>query len=89
MELTMTNSFGFCELNDQEMLMVDGGGMLEWASVVGGAYSLAYAACDVAVKAKVAGVVVTAIASNPVVGVTALIVGAVSLGVGIYTAVNS
>ena len=25
MELTMTNNFGFCELNDQEMMMVDGG----------------------------------------------------------------
>ena len=25
MELTMTNSFGFCELNEQEMMMVDGG----------------------------------------------------------------
>lgn len=25
MELTMINSFGFCELNEQEMMMVDGG----------------------------------------------------------------
>lgn len=25
MELTMTNSFGFCELNEQEMMEVDGG----------------------------------------------------------------
>ncbi|MCD7730094.1 MAG: hypothetical protein LUI05_01180 [Oscillospiraceae bacterium] len=29
MELTMTNSFGFCELNEQEMMMVDGGGIAE------------------------------------------------------------
>lgn len=27
MELTMTNSLGFCELNEQEMMMVDGGNM--------------------------------------------------------------
>ena len=26
MELTMTNSFGFCELNENELMMVDGGG---------------------------------------------------------------
>lgn len=26
MELTMINSFGFCELNENEMMMVDGGG---------------------------------------------------------------
>lgn len=25
MELTMTNNFGFCELNENEMMMVDGG----------------------------------------------------------------
>ncbi|MGN0606783.1 MAG: class IIb bacteriocin, lactobin A/cerein 7B family [Oscillospiraceae bacterium] len=25
MDLTMTNNFGFCELNEQEMMMVDGG----------------------------------------------------------------
>lgn len=25
MELTMTNNFGFCELNENEMIMVDGG----------------------------------------------------------------
>lgn len=24
MKLTITNSFGFCELNEQEMMMVDG-----------------------------------------------------------------
>lgn len=25
MELTMTNNFGFCELNENEMMLVDGG----------------------------------------------------------------
>lgn len=25
MELTMTNSFGFCELNEQEMMLLNGG----------------------------------------------------------------
>ncbi len=29
MELTMTNNFGFCELNENEMMMVDGGGIAE------------------------------------------------------------
>lgn len=29
MELTMTNSFGFCELNEQEIMMVDGGVKVE------------------------------------------------------------
>lgn len=29
MELTMTNNFGFCELNENEMMVVDGGGMAE------------------------------------------------------------
>lgn len=28
MELTMTNNFGFCELNENEMMAVDGGGTL-------------------------------------------------------------
>ena len=28
MELTMTNNFGFCELNENEMMMVNGGGLL-------------------------------------------------------------
>ena len=27
MELTMTNNFGFCELNEQETMAVDGGGL--------------------------------------------------------------
>lgn len=41
MELTMTNSFGFCELNEQEMMMVDGGvngkavGAIAFGAVVG------------------------------------------------------
>lgn len=30
MELTMTNNFGFCELNENEMLMVDGGTDWGW-----------------------------------------------------------
>ncbi len=34
MELTMTNSFGFCELNEQEMMMVDGGGPVTFFSGV-------------------------------------------------------
>ena len=34
MELTMTNSFGFCELNEQEMMAVDGG--VNWGNVVCG-----------------------------------------------------
>lgn len=34
MELTMTNSFGFCELNELEMMMVDGGGILECAGLL-------------------------------------------------------
>ena len=25
MELTMTNGFGFCELNENEMMLIDGG----------------------------------------------------------------
>lgn len=29
MELTMTNNFGFCELNENEMMMVDGGVKVE------------------------------------------------------------
>ena len=28
MELTMTNSFGFCELNEQETMAVDGGSIV-------------------------------------------------------------
>ena len=34
MELTMTNNFGFCELNENEMMMVDGG--RDYWGVVGG-----------------------------------------------------
>lgn len=29
MELTMTNNFGFCELDENEMMMVDGGVKVE------------------------------------------------------------
>lgn len=37
MELTMTNNFGFCELNENEMMMVDGGGLAEgFMTAVGG-----------------------------------------------------
>ena len=42
MELTMTNNFGFCELNEKEMMMVDGG-IVPWlvvAVAVGGAMLL-------------------------------------------------
>ncbi len=31
MELTMTNNFGFCELNENEMMIVDGGGVWQTA----------------------------------------------------------
>ena len=41
MELTMTNSFGFCELNENEMMIVDGGWIgLEYADPLkAGAYA--------------------------------------------------
>lgn len=41
MELTMTNNFGFCELNENEMMMVDGG--LSVGQCVG--LTVAIAAC--------------------------------------------
>lgn len=34
MELTMTNNFGFCELNENEMLEVEGGGPVTFFSGV-------------------------------------------------------
>ncbi len=53
MELTMTNGFGFCELNENEMMMVDGGwdGAM-WAKgvfqvVAGGAILAGTAICAV------------------------------------------
>lgn len=53
MELTMTNNFGFCELNENEMMMVDGG-LDGWMLARG----LGQAALGIAVCA--ASVVVTA-----------------------------
>lgn len=42
MELTMTNSFGFCELNENEMMMIDGGSKeaAQAIMIIGGAVLL-------------------------------------------------
>lgn len=43
MELTMTNSFGFCELNENEMMMVDGGSAVGIASATFGIIAIGHA----------------------------------------------
>lgn len=60
----MTNSFGFCELNKNEMMMVDGGGWSQALAAFGGAICFGLAPV-VGVVAGIGGSVV----GTPVVGV--------------------
>lgn len=43
MELTMTNNFVFCELNENEMMMVDGGSWGDAALAFGGIIAISWA----------------------------------------------
>ena len=42
MELTVTDNFSFCELNENEMMMVDGGNMGTAMAAFGGAIAIAW-----------------------------------------------
>lgn len=90
MELTMTNNFGFCELNENEMMMIDGGSVLDWAMAAASAYGLAITIVG-AIGTTTAACAATcaAVAATPVVLATAIVCGAASLGYGVYCAVNN
>ncbi len=81
MELTMTNSFGFCELNEQEMMMVDGG--ISWNDVGITVSGVAGGYIGGKIGAKVGAAIGTAIApgAGTVIGT---IVGA-GVAVALYT----
>ena len=63
MELTMTNSFGFCELNENEMMVVDGGAITTdfckatVSITVGAAASYGVAKLGVSIGGKVGAVI--------------------------------
>lgn len=71
MELTMTNSFGFCELNEQEMMMVDGGGMSQTLAAFGGIICMGFTPV-IGIAAGIGGSVV----GTPLVGICAGITAA-------------
>lgn len=91
MELTMTNSFGFCELNEQEMMMVDGG-ISVWAgigltvAIVGCAWAapigLAVGVAAIEAGAAVAAGVGAGVATGGAIGLTSA--GLVGKITGLY-----
>lgn len=89
MELTMTNNFGFCELNENEMMMVDGGGFFGALVGTGAGIGSAYMAATSITGAVVSGLgmpaattavsVATCAASGPVGWI--LLGGAAAIGI--------
>ena len=74
MELTMTNNFGFCELNENEMMTVDGGGF--WGAIAAGLM-------------KVGAAVGSAVGIGAIGGIILVGVCVVAVGVAIYAGCNS
>ncbi|WP_054742625.1 hypothetical protein [Cellulosilyticum ruminicola] len=71
----------FCELNDLEMLMIDGGANIaDYAAAVGGVYS---AAVSVGAMGWV-GATAAAVCTAPVVAGSAAVVGVLCAGYGVY-----
>ena len=90
MELTMTNSFGFFELNENEMMMVDGGSALDWGMAAAGVYGAAVGVIAVVGMTTAAcAATCAAIAATPAVAVTAAICGVATAGYGIYCSIKS
>lgn len=79
MEFTMTNNFGFCDLNESEMMLVDGGGTVANAIICGacavaaGALGLAIAGpVGAAVAAKIGGVAGSVVCAGINIGVSCI-----------------
>ncbi len=82
MELTMTNSFGFCELNENEMMMVDGGATVGEAIVgTAGVVSLVGVAPTAALVAAL-GIFTApaAVVAAPLIAVGSAIFGVCAIG---------
>ena len=82
----MALSMGMFEaLEYDEMLAIDGGGIMDWASATAGAFAVGVGVCGLA-AGKVA--VCAAIASNPVVVGAGIVCGVVAAGYGVYKGVT-
>lgn len=80
----------FCDLSENELELIDAGGLLDWAAAVGGVYSTAVGVLTVVGQSTVAcAATCAAIASAPVVATTAVVAGVACTGYSIYCAINS
>ena len=78
-------NYGFCELSQMEMELIDAGGLLDWAAAVGGIYGAAVSVMGYLGTTTLACAgTCAAIAGAPVVAGTAAVSGVLGAGYGVY-----
>ena len=85
MDATLELRNGFCEMTQDELRVIDAGGLLSWAAAIGGVYSAVIGVIGYLGTTSLAcAATCAAIAGAPIVAGSAAIVGIITAAYGIY-----